>query len=129
MADRARRLRLRRSAAGHSYDRIDRLFTELNERESEVADSPGASLVAAVGDDEQFAAAVALIAADLGFPSRVVLGARLETPTRSDGPFRRASTASAKARTWPSGRRCKPRTGCGCRSMSRPSTRARPRRT
>ena len=66
------------SAAGHSYDRIDRLFTALNERASEVADTQDASLVAAVGDDEQFAAAVALLAANLGFPSRVVLGAYLE---------------------------------------------------
>jgi len=65
------------SAAGSSYDRIDRLFTDLNAREAQVADTPGVSLVAAVGDDEQFAAAVALVAADLGFPSRVVLGARL----------------------------------------------------
>ncbi len=65
------------SAAGSSYDRIDRLFTQLNEREASVADTPGASLVAAIGDDEQFAAAVALIAANLGFPSRVVLGVHL----------------------------------------------------
>ena len=66
------------SAAGSSYDRIDRMFTQLNDREASVADTPGASLIAAVGDDEQFAAAVALIAANLGFPSRVVLGAHLE---------------------------------------------------
>jgi len=72
------------SAAGHSYDRLDRMFTELTERESEAAAAPGANLVAAVGDDEQFAAAVALIAAELGFPSRVVLGARLE-PTDDAG--------------------------------------------
>jgi len=65
------------SPAGHSYDRIDRMFAELTARESESAATPGASLVAAVGDDEQFASAVALMAAELGFPSRVVLGARL----------------------------------------------------
>jgi hypothetical protein len=65
------------SAAGHSYDRIERMFVELTTRESEARSVPGASLVAAVGDDEQFAAAVALMAAELGFPSRVVLGARL----------------------------------------------------
>ncbi len=35
--------------------------------------------VAAVGDDEQFAVATALIARELGFPARVVVGARLET--------------------------------------------------
>jgi len=65
------------SAAGSSYDRIDRLFADLNARALQVADTPGASLVAAVGDDEQFAAAVALMAADLGFSSRVVMGVRL----------------------------------------------------
>ena len=65
------------SAAGHSYDRIDRMFTELTARESQVAASGNETYVAAVGDDEQFATAVALIAADLGFSSRVVLGARL----------------------------------------------------
>lgn len=65
------------SAAGHSFDRVDRMFEELTARESETVDTPGASLVAAVGDDEQFAAAVALMAAELGFPSRVVLGAHL----------------------------------------------------
>lgn len=65
------------SAAGHSFDRVDRMFADLTARESETAGTPGASLVAAIGDDEQFAAAVALMAAELGFPSRVVLGARL----------------------------------------------------
>ncbi len=65
------------AAAGHSYDRIDRLFQELLEREESSGGIPGASLVAAVGDDEQFAAATALIAAELGFPSRVVVGVRL----------------------------------------------------
>lgn len=65
------------SAAGHSYDRIERLFAQLLEREASVGPGADASLVAAVGDDEQFAAAAALMAAELGFPSRVVLGARL----------------------------------------------------
>lgn len=65
------------SQAGHSYARISAIFAALNAREDEVGNSEAASLVAAVGDEEQFAVAVALIAADLGFPSRVVLGARL----------------------------------------------------
>lgn len=65
------------SPAGHSYDRIDRLFTDLLTREAERGTAPSTRLVAAIGDDEQFATAVALLAADLGFPSRVVLGARL----------------------------------------------------
>lgn len=66
------------SAAGHSYDRLDRLFAALVEREAQVGPgAPDAALVAATGDDEQFAAAAALLAAELGFPSRVVVGARL----------------------------------------------------
>ncbi|MFW2512697.1 transglutaminase domain-containing protein [Demequina sp. SO4-13] len=68
------------SPAGHSYDRLDRLFSSLIAREEEVGANPRASLVAAVGDDEQFAAAAALLAAELGFPSRVVVGARLAEP-------------------------------------------------
>ncbi len=62
------------SAAGHSLARIGDMFTALLERD---AQAEGA--VAAVGDDEQFATAVALIAQDLGFPARVVLGARLRS--------------------------------------------------
>lgn len=79
---------------GHSFDRIDRLFTALNEREAQVGDGgQDAELVAATGDDEQFAVAVALLAAELGFPSRVVLGAHMAatddlgwaTPACSEG--------------------------------------------
>src|SRR5690606_24310818 len=65
---------LQPSAAGHSLARIDQLFERLLEREQNVQ-SPSESFVAAVGDDEQFAVAVALIAGELGFPSRVVIGA------------------------------------------------------
>lgn len=66
------------SASGHSLARIDALFQALLDRQSAAtAAGPGASLVAAVGDDEQFAVAAALIAGQLGFPARVVLGARL----------------------------------------------------
>lgn len=74
------------SRAGHSTDRIDALFTALIERQSQLP--PGASdaeLVAAAGDDEQFAVAAALIADQLGFPSRVVVGARLQTDEDSTG--------------------------------------------
>ncbi|WP_084099841.1 transglutaminase domain-containing protein [Demequina sp. NBRC 110051] len=75
------------SAAGHSYDRIDRLFTALNERAAEVGDGASdAQLVAAAGDDEQFAAATALIASSLGFPSRVVLGTRLASTDADVAP-------------------------------------------
>jgi hypothetical protein len=67
----------RPSTAGHSLGRIDQVFTDLLERADAVGDVPGGSLVAAVGDDEQFAVATALLAQELGFRSRVVLGARL----------------------------------------------------
>lgn len=46
------------SRSGHSLDRLDELFTARP----------------MIGDAEQFAAAAALIARELGFPSRVVLG-------------------------------------------------------
>ena len=66
------------SASGHSLARIDTLFTKLLERQTAAAaEGDGASLVAAVGDDEQFAVAAAVVAEELGFPSRVVVGARL----------------------------------------------------
>ncbi len=65
------------SAAGHSLARVDQLFERLLERESDPRAEASGNYVAAVGDDEQFAVAVALIAQELGFPARVVLGARL----------------------------------------------------
>ena len=79
------------SASGHSLARIDEMFGRLIAREAQVGDS-GGSLVAAVGDDEQFAVAGALIAHELGFPSRVVLGVRLDAaaglPACDDGECR-----------------------------------------
>ena len=69
------------SASGHSLARIDAMFRQLLARQTEAgaaaAQGIDESLVAAVGDDEQFATAVALIAEQLGFPARVVLGVRL----------------------------------------------------
>jgi len=63
------------SLAGESTDRIGALFTDLLRQQQLVgADAPPAQLVAAVGDDEQFAVASALIAESLGYTSRVVLG-------------------------------------------------------
>ncbi len=53
------------SYAGESTDRVGALFTALLAKPGEVA---------AVGDDEQFAAAVALLAEHFGFPARIVLG-------------------------------------------------------
>lgn len=65
------------SAAGHSLARVDAMFGRLLERETDPRAAASENYVAAVGDDEQFATAVALIAQELGFPSRVVVGARL----------------------------------------------------
>lgn len=82
------------SASGHSLARIDALFRQLLERESEVGADGRGSLVAAIGDDEQFAVAAALLAEQLGFPARVVLGARLAAdadaglPVCTDGECR-----------------------------------------
>ncbi|MFS0706426.1 transglutaminase domain-containing protein, partial [Cellulomonas sp. 179-A 9B4 NHS] len=67
------------SYAGHSRARVEELFTELLEQEEALG--PGAddaALVAGVGDDEQLAAAAALVARYLGYESRVVMGVRLE---------------------------------------------------
>lgn len=66
------------SASGHSLARVEKLFADLLQRESAAAaEGPNAPLVAAIGDDEQFAVAGALIAQELGFPARVVVGVRL----------------------------------------------------
>lgn len=66
------------SRPGHSAARIDELFQALLDQESRAGANAGAAaLVAGVGDDEQFAAAVALLARYLGFESRVVVGVRL----------------------------------------------------
>lgn len=63
------------SRAGHSTDRIGTLFTQLLDKQKQSpAGATDAELVAAVGDDEQFATATALLAQYLGYPSRVVLG-------------------------------------------------------
>ena len=66
------------SYAGHSTARIEELFTALVDQQRRVgSDAPDAMLVSAVGDDEQFAAAAALLARHWGLESRVVIGARL----------------------------------------------------
>lgn len=82
------------SFSGHSVERIDLLFSQLNLKHAQLiaelpagqesaagAESNNAQLVAAVGDDEQFAAAAALLARELGFESRVVLGFYLQEST------------------------------------------------
>ena len=71
------------SLSGHSSSRTSDLFLRLNTREKATNATEDSQLVAAIGDDEQFATAAALIASKLGFPSRVVLGYKL-VETSSD---------------------------------------------
>ncbi len=76
------------SRAGHSTDRIDALFSSLVQRQNEVGGDEDDRLVAAVGDDEQFSVAAAMIADQLGFAVRIVVGARLsgeDLPACEDG--------------------------------------------
>ena len=56
------------SASGHSLARIDALFGRLLERETDPRAEASGNYVAAVGDDEQFAVAAALIAARARLP-------------------------------------------------------------
>lgn len=79
--------RFQASRSGHSLDRISRLFVGLNEQEAAAGPNATAEqLVGAVGDDEQFAVAAALIADHLGFNVRVVVGARLQSDTSGELP-------------------------------------------
>ncbi|MBA8816908.1 hypothetical protein FHX48_002001 [Microbacterium halimionae] len=87
------------SASGHSLARIDTLFSRLLERESDPRAKKSENYVAAVGDDEQFAVAVALMAESLGFPARIVVGARVSTTdatlsTCDEGACRAADLAA-----------------------------------
>lgn len=66
------------SAGGHSLARVELLFSQLNAQEKAAGEhARPEQLVAGIGDDEQFAAAAALIARALGYDSRVVVGVRL----------------------------------------------------
>ncbi|GAB2547804.1 transglutaminase domain-containing protein [Leucobacter ruminantium] len=66
------------SAGGHSLARIETLFSQLNSQQLAAGpEANAAQLVAGIGDDEQFAAAAALVARALGYDSRVVVGVRL----------------------------------------------------
>jgi len=67
----------KQSLSGHSADRIGTLFQSLLDKQNSTTDTDDVQLVAAVGDDEQFAVAAALLAKYFGFPSRVVLGFEL----------------------------------------------------
>jgi len=66
------------SRSGHSAARVDELFAAMATQQRDAGpNAQPADLVSAVGDDEQFATAAALLAAYLGFDSRVVEGVRL----------------------------------------------------
>lgn len=86
------------SRAGHSTDRIDALFTQLLDRQREIGGDVDADLVAGVGDDEQFAVAAMMIADQLGFDARVVVGTRLSDvdglPACEGGECRNADLAA-----------------------------------
>ncbi len=72
------------SYSGHSTARIEELFADLVEQQVRAGESrDDALLVSAVGDDEQFATAAALLARYLGFDSRVVVGVRLSAAESS----------------------------------------------
>ena len=88
------------SYSGHSTARIEALFTQLVDQQRLAGDgaSDGA-LVAGVGDDEQFAVAVALVARHLGYDSRVVLGFRLADAAELPGVDRCTSTCTGGALT------------------------------
>jgi hypothetical protein len=74
------------SRSGHSAARIESLFTDLTAQQLRAGEEAGEdALVAAVGDDEQFAVAAALLARYLGFDSRVVVGVRLASDESSPG--------------------------------------------
>ncbi|MDN3444207.1 transglutaminase domain-containing protein [Microbacterium sp. APC 3901] len=74
------------SYAGHSAARIEELFTDMVEQERRAgSDAAPELLVSAVGDDEQFSVAAALIAEHWGLESRIVIGARLATAEEVPG--------------------------------------------
>lgn len=67
----------RPSDSGHNIERIDTLFENMLDPKYRNCASPTDQCAAHVGDEEQYAAATALIARALGFPSRVVYGAHV----------------------------------------------------
>ncbi len=87
--------RLQPSASGHSLARIETMFQRLLEREDDPRAQSTGNYVAAVGDDEQFAVAAALIAEELGYPARVVVGTRL---TSSDPGVATCEAGECRAR-------------------------------
>jgi hypothetical protein len=87
------------SASGHSLARVDALFRQLLDRQT-TAGASASSLVAGIGDDEQFAVATALIAEQLGFPARVVVGVRLTGDDDGVPPCTRGVCTGANMAAW-----------------------------
>lgn len=67
----------RPSDSGHNIERIETLFANMLDPKYHSCGSPTDQCAAHVGDEEQYAAATALIARALGFPSRIVYGAHV----------------------------------------------------
>ncbi|GAB3400491.1 hypothetical protein GCM10027515_08360 [Schumannella luteola] len=64
--------------AGHSTARVETLFKQLVDQQDSVGETADPELlVAALGDDEQFATAAALLGRALGYETRVVVGVRM----------------------------------------------------
>jgi hypothetical protein len=76
-------LRFEKSTSGHNMSRIEQMFVDLVDQQNRVG-SRG-NLVATAGDDEQFATAIALIAAAQGFEARVVIGFRTAAADEVEG--------------------------------------------
>ncbi|KAB1647155.1 transglutaminase domain-containing protein [Pseudoclavibacter sp. CFCC 14310] len=86
----------RSSDAGHTRARIDGLFASMLDSRYLDCSSTVSQCAATVGDQEQYATATALVARVVGFPSRVVYGAKVD----DDGQVRgRDVTAWAEVLT------------------------------
>jgi hypothetical protein len=107
------------SAAGRSLARIDQLFTALLDREQDPRAEASGNYVAAIGDDEQFSVAVALLARELGFPRGSSWAPGWSPPIPTS---RSAVTVRVVPTTWPRGSRCAVPQGSGSRWTRRPST-------
>ncbi|WNM26921.1 transglutaminase-like domain-containing protein [Demequina capsici] len=88
--------------AGHTSAKVETLFQTLLDQELRAGAGADASvLVSAVGDDEQFSAAAAVLARYLGFESRVVVGVRLGEADPADGvPACDSTCTGANVTAW-----------------------------
>jgi hypothetical protein len=89
------------SFAGHSTARVEALFGQLLEQQNRVGSASSADLlVAGIGDDEQFAAAGALLARAVGYESRVVVGVRMGTGETGGIPACSGECTGANLAAW-----------------------------